>query len=68
MAEWLIRIIGKQRKDIDLDLVVQAVVALGRQLAEEARRTEAERNDEAASKTTSESNEPERDGTTGAAA
>jgi hypothetical protein len=37
MAEWLIRIVGKQRKEIDIDLVVQAVIALGHQLAEEAR-------------------------------
>jgi hypothetical protein len=52
MAEWLIRITGKQRKDVDLDLVVQAVVALGRQLAEEARQ-EAERDNRRADGRTS---------------
>lgn len=32
MADWLIRVIGKERKEIDKDLLVQAVLALGRQL------------------------------------
>jgi hypothetical protein len=35
MAEWFIRIIGKQRQEVDKDLLVQAVLALGRQLWEE---------------------------------
>jgi hypothetical protein len=35
MAVWLIRVIGKRRKEIDKDLVVQAILALGRQLHEE---------------------------------
>lgn len=43
MAEWLVRVIGKQRKEIDKHLLVQAVIALGRQLWQEeqaARETE----------------------------
>jgi hypothetical protein len=32
MAEWLIRVIGKERTNIDKDLLVQAILALGRQL------------------------------------
>jgi hypothetical protein len=35
MARWLIRITGKQRREVDIDLIVQAVIALGHQLAEE---------------------------------
>ena len=35
MATWLIRVIGKRRKEIDKDLLVQAILALGRQLWEE---------------------------------
>lgn len=37
MGAWRIRIRGKQRQEIDLNLLVQAVIALGYQLAEEAR-------------------------------
>lgn len=37
MTEWLIRVVGKQRKDINIDQAVQAVIALGHQLAGEAR-------------------------------
>lgn len=37
MARWLIRITGRQRREVDIDLIVQAVVALGHQLAEEER-------------------------------
>lgn len=33
MAEWLIRVFGKQRKEIDKHLLVQAVLAYGRQLS-----------------------------------
>jgi hypothetical protein len=36
MARWLIRITGNQRREVDVDLVVQAVIALGHQLAQEA--------------------------------
>ena len=32
---WRIRIRGKQRKTVDIGLLVQAIVALGRQLARE---------------------------------
>lgn len=32
MAEWLIRVIGKQRKEVDKSLLVQALLAMGRQL------------------------------------
>jgi hypothetical protein len=35
VARWLIRITGKQRREVDIDLIVQAVIALGHQLAEE---------------------------------
>jgi hypothetical protein len=42
MSGWLIRVVGRQHKEIDKHLVVQAVLALGRQLKEEqvARRKE----------------------------
>jgi hypothetical protein len=39
--QYRIRIIGKQREDIDADLMAQLVILLGRQLAAEA--AEAER-------------------------
>lgn len=32
MAAWLIRVTAKRRKEIDKHLLVQAVLALGRQL------------------------------------
>lgn len=32
MKQWRIKVIGKQRSEIDRHLVVQAVLALGRQL------------------------------------
>lgn len=35
VAGWLIRVTGKQRREVDVDLIVQAVIALGHQLAEE---------------------------------
>lgn len=34
--EWQIRITGKQRKELDKDLLIQALIALGRQLQREA--------------------------------
>ena len=37
MVEWRIRIRGKQRTDIDAALLIQAVIALGKQFAREAR-------------------------------
>ena len=33
--QWRVRITGKQHKSVDIDVLVQAVVALGRQLSEE---------------------------------
>ena len=34
--QWRVGISGKQRKDVDLDLLIQAVIALGEQLRREA--------------------------------
>jgi hypothetical protein len=34
-GQWRIRISGKQREPVDRDLLVQAVIALGRQLRDE---------------------------------
>jgi len=34
-AQWRIRVRGKQREPVNVDLVVQAVIALGRQLWDE---------------------------------
>jgi hypothetical protein len=36
---WRVGISGKQRKDVDVTLLIQAVIALGHQLREEAERT-----------------------------
>lgn len=33
--QWRIGIRGKQRKDVDIDLLIQAVIALGHQLRDE---------------------------------
>lgn len=33
--QWRIRIKGGQRETVEVDLLIQAVIALGRQLAEE---------------------------------
>lgn len=33
--QWRISIKGKQRQDVDLDLLIQAVIALGHQLRDE---------------------------------
>lgn len=35
MMKWIIRINGKRRKEVDKHLVVQAVLALSRQLKEQ---------------------------------
>ena len=40
MAAWLIRVTAKRRKEIDKDLLVQAVLALGRQLREQERQAQ----------------------------
>ena len=37
VVRWLICITGKQRREVDVNLLVQAVIALGHQLAEEAK-------------------------------
>jgi hypothetical protein len=37
MSEWRVRVTGKQRKDVDTALVIQAVIALGKQLERERR-------------------------------
>jgi len=44
---WRIQVKGKQRKQVDVDLIVQAILALGRQLADEQRPAEAEPSAEA---------------------
>jgi hypothetical protein len=43
-AQWIVRVIGKQRREIDTDLLVQAILALGRQLwnEEQARQRQAD--------------------------
>ena len=33
--QWRIRIRGNQRKDLDIDMLMQAVIALGQQLRDE---------------------------------
>lgn len=42
MGAWYIRITGKHRKEVDLDLLIQAVLVLGEQLREEERQAAAE--------------------------
>lgn len=44
--EWRIRITGKQREKLDKDLLIQALIALGRQLQREAARTNRDSDDE----------------------
>lgn len=44
--EWRIRITGKQRKGLDKDLLIQALIALGRQLQREAAQTNRGSEDE----------------------
>ena len=41
MQEWRIEIRGKQRKQVSVDLLVQAVMQLGRQLQDEAQQQKA---------------------------
>ena len=50
MSEWCIRVIGKNRKEIDKHLLVQAVLALSRQLKQQQtdKRTTAEAPEETA--------------------
>jgi hypothetical protein len=40
LEQWRVRIRDKRRESVDLDLVVQAIVAFGRQLWEEQRTTQ----------------------------
>ena len=40
--QWRIRIKGEQYKEVDIDLLLQAVLALGEQLAREQQAEEAE--------------------------
>jgi len=35
--QWRIRITGNKRKEVDVNLLIQAVIALGKQFAEEDR-------------------------------
>lgn len=42
MGAWYIRVTGKRRKDVNIDLLVQAVIALGEQLREEYRQRQSE--------------------------
>lgn len=37
MSEWRVRVTGKRRKDIYTALVIQAIIALGKQLERERR-------------------------------
>lgn len=41
MGVWYIRVRAKRRKQLDPDLLIQAVIALSKQLTEEARQQEA---------------------------
>lgn len=38
MAKWKVRVTGKQRSALDAEMLLAAVLALGRQLGEEKRR------------------------------
>lgn len=42
MTQWRIRIQGKRREQANIELLIQAVLILGRQLAEEQRQAEAQ--------------------------
>lgn len=42
MGAWRIRVTGKRRTDVDLHLIVQAIIALGEQLREEERQRAAQ--------------------------
>ena len=43
MGAWRIRVTGTQRKEVDADLLMQAVLALAEQLREEERQAAPER-------------------------
>lgn len=50
--QWRVGVSGQQRKDIDVDLLIQAVIALGHQLRKEQQ--ERERSTESSNVTTEE--------------
>ena len=45
---WQVRVYGEQRKEIEVDLLAQIVIMLGRQLAHEAQAAEEEDLDDLA--------------------
>jgi hypothetical protein len=53
MADWLIRVIGKRHKETDKDLLVQAVLALGRQLWEQEQAKRATKGENSAEESAS---------------
>lgn len=42
--QWRISVKGKQRQDVDINLLVQAVIALGHQLRKEEQRNQSPSN------------------------
>lgn len=42
MGAWYIRVTGKRRKQLDVNLLVQAIIALGEQLRDEERQRQSE--------------------------
>ena len=52
--QWRIGIRGKQRKDVDIDLLIQTVIALGHQLRDEQQKQGADIKSEPSEKRTSE--------------
>jgi hypothetical protein len=52
--QWRIGIRGKRRKDVDVNLLIQAVIALGHQLRDEQQKHDAERKAETSRNTTTE--------------
>jgi hypothetical protein len=43
LQQWRVLVKGKHRQEVDIALLMQAVIALGKQLQAEARATELER-------------------------
>jgi hypothetical protein len=56
MGAWRIRVKGERRKDVDVHLVAQAIVALGEQLRDEARKAAHQRGNHSDSRA---ANDPE---------
>lgn len=50
--QWRIGIRGKQRKDVDVDLLIQAVIALGHQLRDQQQKQDTGRKPETSADTT----------------